>query len=136
MEPSYTQTQIFEPDTKALADHRLIAGMGNSPTRDAYRMLRTRVMQRMQANGWNSIAITSPVSGSGKTLTAINLATALAMGVTQTVLLVDLDLRRPSIHKRFGAELKFGLSDYLLHDVPLNHILFSPSVDRLVMRAR
>ena len=72
----------------------------------------------MRENNWTSVAVTGPATGCGKTLTAINLAISLAMEVTHTVLLVDLDLRRPSIHEYFGYQPEAGLSDYLLHDVP------------------
>jgi capsular exopolysaccharide synthesis family protein len=96
-------------------------------------MLRTRVLQTMRNNGWTSVAVTGPASGCGKTLTAINLAVSLAMEVSNTVLLVDLDLRRPTIHKYFGYEPELGLSDYLTKDVPLHQLLFTPAIDRLVV---
>jgi capsular exopolysaccharide synthesis family protein len=55
------------------------------------------------------------------------------MEVTHTVLLVDLDLRKPSIHEYFGHQPQYGLSDYLFNDVAISEILFSPSIDRLVV---
>ena len=99
--------------------------------KDAYRMLRTRVLQTLRENNWTSVAVTGPASGCGKTLTAINLAISLAMEVTHTVLLVDLDLRKPSIHEYFGYQPETGLSDYLLNDTPINQIMFSPNIERL-----
>ena len=45
------------------------------------------------------------------------------MEVTHTVLLVDLDLRKPAIHKYFGYEPEVGLADYLTTDVPLHQVL-------------
>ena len=56
-------------------------------------MLRTQVLQRMDAAGRQTVAVTSPRSGCGKTVSAINLALSMARQSEQAVLLVDLDLR-------------------------------------------
>lgn len=129
----YTMTKMVEVSPKTLLDNRIIAALPEHKFKDAYRMMRTRVLQTMRNNGWTSVAITGPASGCGKTLTAINLAVSLAMEVTNTVLLVDLDLRRPAVHKYFGYEPELGLSDYLTTDVPLHQLLFTPGIDRLVV---
>lgn len=129
----YTQTRVVEVPERVLLEHRLIAAVAGHEHKDAYRMLRTRVLQTMRDNNWTSVAVTGPASGCGKTLTSVNLAISLAMEVTNTVLLVDLDLRKPSIHEYFGYQPELGLSDYLLGDVPLHRILFSPSIERLVV---
>ena len=129
----YTETHVVEPDPKVLDRNRVLGGASAEAAADAYRMLRTRVIQRMRDNGWNSLMVVSPSPGEGKTLTSVNLAISLAREVTHTVLLVDLDLRRPSIHKFFGHEPVHGIVDYLKKDVPLPDILFNPSVERLVV---
>lgn len=129
----YRQTRQVEVTDKLLLENRLIAGVDSHELTDAYKMLRTRVMQVMRANGWNAIAVTGPATGCGKTLTAINLAISLAREVTHTVLLVDLDFRNPSIHRYFGYEPQAGISDYLFNNVPVSEILFTPSIDRLVV---
>lgn len=129
----YTMTKMVEVSQQTLLENRIIAALPEHQFKDAYRMLRTRVLQTMRNNGWTSVAITGPATGCGKTLTAINLAVSLAMEVSNTVLLVDLDLRRPAIHKYFGYEPELGLSDYLTTDVPLHQLLFTPGIDRLVV---
>jgi capsular exopolysaccharide synthesis family protein len=129
----YTYTKMVEVPERVLVDHRLIAAVPGHEFKDAYRMLRTRVLQSMRENNWTSIAVTGPASGCGKTLTAINLAISLAMDVTHTVLLVDLDLRKPSIHEYFDYHPEYGLCDYLLRDVPIQQILFTPAIERLVI---
>ncbi len=129
----YTYTKTVEVPERVLVEHRLIAGVQGHEFKDAYRMLRTRVLHGMRDNHWSSLAVTGPASGCGKTLTAINLAISLAMEVTHTVLLVDLDLRKPSVHTYFDYQPEHGLSDYLLHDVPIQQILFSPGIERLVV---
>ncbi|MCC7330890.1 MAG: AAA family ATPase [Gammaproteobacteria bacterium] len=129
----YTYTRTVEVPQRVLLDNRLIAAVPGHELKDAYRMLRTRVLQTLRENHWTSLAVTGPASGCGKTLTAINLAISLAMEVTHTVLLVDLDLRKPSVHGYFGYQPELGLSDYLKGDVPLHKILFTPSIERLVV---
>jgi capsular exopolysaccharide synthesis family protein len=129
----YTHTKVVPIPEKVFRDNRIIAAVPQHELKDAYRMLRTRVLQAMRSNNWNSVAITGPASGCGKTLTAINLAVSLAMEVTQTVLLVDLDLRKPSVHRYLEYQPEFGISDYLFDDVPIEKVMFSPGIDRLVI---
>ena len=129
----YTSTKVVDVPERVLVENRLIAGVPGHEHKDAYRMLRTRVLQILRENNWTSLAITGPASGCGKTMTSINLAISLAMEVTHTVLLVDLDFRKPSVHEYFGYQPEAGLSDYLLHGKPLTEILFNPSIERLVV---
>jgi capsular exopolysaccharide synthesis family protein len=96
-------------------------------------MLRTQVLHAMRENDWNSIAITGPTIGIGKTLVATNLAISISREVNQTVLLVDVDLRRPAIHKYFDFEPEQGLLDYLRGDVELKDLLVNPVFKRLVL---
>lgn len=129
----YKQTRIIDVPDEALEKNRLVAALPGHELTDAYRILRTRVLQTMNSNRWRALAITSPATGSGKSLTAINLAISLAREVNRTVLLADFDLRHPSIHRYFDYEPELGLSDYLFHDAPLESILFSPSIERLAV---
>jgi capsular exopolysaccharide synthesis family protein len=129
----YTQTRVVRVAPEVLRRNRVISGTGDAGVVDAYRMLRTQVLQQMQAHGWKSLAITSPGPSEGKTLTAVNLALSLAMEVNHTVLLVDLDLRRPTVHRLFGYEPESGVADYLFSDMPMSKVLFTPSVERLVV---
>jgi len=132
-EVQYTQTKTVTVSPVTRERNRLVAGIPGHPLRDTYRMLRTRVLQDLKANEWNTIAVTSPAAGCGKTLTAINLAISLAMDLSHLVLLVDGDMRYPSVHKYFGYEPEYGLSDFLFHDVPVSDILFHPDIDRLTV---
>ncbi len=123
---SYSQTRTMKVSARMLAEHRIISGTSSEEFADAYKILRTQVLQRLSENNWNALAITSPGEQEGKTLTAINLAISMAMEVNYTVLLVDADLRHPSIHDYFGLRPERGLSDYLTGDVPLQDILIHP----------
>lgn len=100
---------------------------------DAYKILRTQVLHRLRENGWNMLGITSPRDGAGKTLTAINLAIAMATEPNQTVLLVDADLRAPRVHDTLELERKQGLTEYLLDGVPIEEMLLYPGLGRLIV---
>ncbi|CAN5294353.1 CpsD/CapB family tyrosine-protein kinase [soil metagenome] len=129
----FTKATVLDTDPEVLANNRIITSSRDNLARPAYKMLRTRLLQRMRANGWTSVAITAAGPGEGKTLTAINLAISLAGEVNQRVFLVDFDLRRPNISKYFGIEPQHTLADYLRGDATLEQILISPGIDRLVV---
>ncbi|MET0107538.1 MAG: CpsD/CapB family tyrosine-protein kinase [Candidatus Thiodiazotropha sp.] len=129
----YTKTKSVEVAKDSLREKRVIAGDTNDPVSDQYKVLRTHVLQRLKANQWNSLAITSPGEACGKTLTAINLAISLAREVNHSVLLVDLDLRRPSIGQYFYSDEYSGISEYLIDNKELSEILFNPGIERLVV---
>lgn len=129
----YTQTRTVNVTPAVFKEHRVVAALGPSPFNDAYEILRTQVMQRMQENGWKLLGITSPRAGEGKTLVSLNLAVSLAMDTSQTVLLVDADLRNPSIHRAFGLGEGLGLVDHLRNQTPLSDLLVHPGIQRLVL---
>jgi len=129
----YVQTRRVTTDAKWLNKNRIIAEQSDDIIADAYRMLRTKVLLKIRAHGWNTIAVTSPGKGEGKSVTAINLAISIAREVNYTVLLVDFDLRRPSIHKLLGLSHHKGISHYIHDDTPLEEILIHPSIERLVV---
>lgn len=122
-----------ELDAEHLAEGRVINPGIDPSIRTSYKMLRTRVLQRMRANNWRSIAITSATQGDGKSLTAINLAISLAGDVNHDVCLVDLDLRHSSVAKYLGIETRPGISDCLHGRQSLKSVLVRPNIDRLVV---
>jgi protein-tyrosine kinase len=91
----------------------VLAADSAAPGAIAFRMLRTQVLQRMDANGWRALGIFSPAARDGKTTTAVNLAISLASDRSHTVLLVDFDFKRPSLAARLGLEPEFGVDDVL-----------------------
>jgi protein-tyrosine kinase len=120
-------------DPAYLRSQRVISGPDDLVA-ERYKILRTRVLQRMRANNWRSLAITSPTEGCGKTLTSINLAISIAREVNQTVLLVDLDLKRPQVRRYLTHEDLPGISDYLVNDAPVADLLINPKgIERLVV---
>ncbi len=133
IEVKYTDTQVYDISNHDLRRNRIVLGDENDEPTAAFKILRTQVLQRMTAKNWNTLAVTSPEPDEGKTSVAINLAIAIAREVHRTVLLVDLDLRNPNIHRYFNYEPKSGINDYLLDDKPLSNILFNPGIERLVV---
>jgi len=129
----YTHTRTFRPDPLVMRRNRVLTGEGNDESTRAVKMLRTQVLQRMVKNNWNALAITSPGPGQGKTLTAVNLAISLAREVNYSVLLVDLDLHNPTVHRYFGYQPERGIDDYLHGDVDISEILFNPGIEHLVV---
>jgi capsular exopolysaccharide synthesis family protein len=132
-EITYKRTKKLEVEIDYLRKNRILTGDDNDVVSDAYKVLRTKVLQRMRQNKWNSLAVTSPTGENGKTLTAINLAISLSKEVNQTVLLVDFDLRQPHIGKYFSSSELPGISDYIDGDKEVAELLFNPSIERMVV---
>ena len=130
---AYTRTRSLDIPLSILRQKRVMAAYDKGPFVDAYKILRTQVMHRLRENDWNVLGVTSPGHGEGKTLTAVNLAASLAMETSQTVLLVDADLRSPCIHEVFGLDDCPGLADYLLDDQPVEDLLLHPGIGRFVL---
>lgn len=129
----YTDTRTVRMPIGELREKRIITEQKNCIS-DAYRVLRTQILQRLNDKNWNTLAITSPGSGEGKSLTAINLAISMARELDITVLLIDANLRSPKLDKYFDFHAEYGLSDYLLHDKPLGDMLVNPEgISRFVM---
>jgi protein-tyrosine kinase len=129
----YTQTRIVKTDNKRLHENRIITGFKPGKWRESFKMLRTRCLQSMDTMKWKTLAVTSPNSNAGSSLTAANLAISMAMELNRTVLLVDANFQDPSISKLFGLQTDAGLSDHLLNGTPLNEVLINPGIDRLVI---
>jgi len=129
----YTQTRHIKVPQSVLTENRLITGNRTDPRATSFRMLRTQVLLAMRENEWTSLAITGPSKGIGKSLVATNLAISISHEVNQTVLLVDVDLRRPSVHKYFDFEPNQGLLDYLQGEAELENLLVNPEFQRLVL---
>ncbi len=130
----YSKTQIVPVKKNILKRNRIITHYEHAEANTAYRLLRTQVLQKLVANHWNTLAITSTGPEEGKSLTAINLAISLAREVNYTVLLVDLDMRRPSINKYFGFNSQLGISDFFLSEqMDLGGMLINPDIERLVI---
>jgi capsular exopolysaccharide synthesis family protein len=130
--------QLAQPRDETMKESRIISAIDDKSAKSAYNVLRTRVLQRMRANNWRTILVTSPTPGDGKSLTATNLAISLSRDVNQFVLLVDLDLQRFSIARYLGMEIeiKKGIGDFLQGNAEIADIVYTPrNIERLAVVA-
>jgi Mrp family chromosome partitioning ATPase len=120
--------------SKAMEQNKILPAIDDRGAITAYKMLRTRVLQRMRSNDWRTLIVSGAGPGEGKTLTACNLAVSISNDVNQAVILVDLDLPHPSLAKYFGLDVKAGIGDYLTGKAELDDIVYTPSgLERMVI---
>ena len=88
-----------------------------------FRALRSRLYALRQRRALKTLLLTSSTSGEGKTLVCANLAHALARQTERRILLLDCDLRSPSLHAILGAPAQPGLAAFLRGEAALDQIL-------------
>ena len=96
---------------------------------EEFRKLKTQIFHRLP-NPPHFILVTSTVPEEGKTMVAVNLALAISQEIHKKAILIDGDLRKPSIHLEAYPNPK-GLSDYLLNQTPLSEILLKSEAESL-----
>jgi capsular exopolysaccharide synthesis family protein len=101
-----------------------------SPHAEAYRVLRTNILFSRKDEKLNTIVVVSAGAGEGKSITVVNLATVFAQA-GQRVLVVDSDLRRPTLHKQLHVNNNIGLTNYLLKQNKLEEVIQTSSVPML-----
>jgi non-specific protein-tyrosine kinase len=131
--PTYAVSQSVVLDPYLVMENHCVAFGGHATEVEPYRVLRTKIMQRSEKDGGNTLMVTSAVPGEGKTLTAINLALTFAREFSQTALLVDCDLRQQQIHKSLGYYGTKGLADYLIDDEPMANLIVWPGIEKLTV---
>lgn len=120
LDGNWSSLTAWTPDESVLADNRVVTLDNSNPARASFDMLRTKILQAMRQNGWKSIAITSPTAACGKSTVSANLAFSLShQGDCRTVL-VDFDLRRPSVGKTLGMKKMPLMEDFLNGKAGLN----------------
>lgn len=129
----YKHTAVVKLDPAHLDRHRVIAHQKTHAASWVFDVLRTQVLQKMDENGWRTLAITSPNVSSGKTVVAINLAMSIAQHTNRTALLVDFDLRRPSVARSLGLDRAVSLNDVLAGHVEVGAALVNPGLERFVV---
>jgi protein-tyrosine kinase len=122
----YTHTCTVTVDMDRLRWNRLIVPGSDEILGEAYRLLRTHILHGTEREGRNTLMVTGHRPNEGKTLTSINLAIAIAHKVGQTVLVVDADLRNPSVHRYLDLPAGPGLMDYLTSGHPIAESLVHP----------
>jgi exopolysaccharide/PEP-CTERM locus tyrosine autokinase len=98
---------------------------------EQFRILKTNILFPNKGVPPRTIMVTSTAPGEGKSFVASNLSVSIAKSIDEYVLLMDCDLRVPSLHLRFGFSEIPGLSEYLIEGKPLESILKKTGIDKL-----
>jgi protein-tyrosine kinase len=113
-----------------LESMRIVAHNKDDLRSRSFDMLRTQVLQSMDNSGWQFLAVTSPTAGCGKTVTACNLALSIARLLERSVLLVDLDMRKPKVADYLGIKRDFGLLSVLQGRQNLSDAIVQVGIER------
>jgi exopolysaccharide/PEP-CTERM locus tyrosine autokinase len=116
----------FAPDLISIVNPRCIEA-------EIFKVLRGKILFPTSGEPPRSIMVTSAVPGEGKSFVASNLAVNMALNIEKHVLLVDGDIRRPTIHKLFGIGMVKGLSEHLSNGNKLPSLLLKTGVDKLTI---
>ncbi len=98
---------------------------------EAYKKARTNLVYSIIKKGCKKIIFTSSYKSEGKTTTALNVATALSQQVGTKVLVIDCDLRRPTVHTVMNLSADKGLANYLNDECGLDEIITRSDIDNL-----
>ena len=93
---NWSALPAFKPSIRRLRRNRIVAADGGRPAMD-FDVIRTRMMQVMAANNWKRVAITSPTAACGKSTMVMNLAFSLARHKEHKTIVIEADLRKPSL---------------------------------------
>ena len=102
-----------------------------SPAAEAFKMLRAKILTRNPETRPRTIMVTSAQPFDGKTMVAANLAISIAEGVNEHVVLVDCDLRKPSVDKILGLRERIGIHEYLEDGTSVGLYLRKTGVSKL-----
>lgn len=130
---NYLNTPVIKLDAMHLEKNRIVSHLKNDINSGIFDSLRTQILQKMEENGWRTIAVVSPTPESGKTLVSINLAISIAHQPQKTAILVDFDLRRPKVAAYLGIHTESSMNDYLSGKSPIQDVMFNPGIPRLVV---
>ena len=108
-----TGIDAVELNSAELISRRIVAHSPLSEYGRSFDMLRTQVLQEIEKNDWQVIAITSPTAGCGKSVTACNLAISIARLPEKAALLIDMDLHKPKVAEYLGLGRKDGIVSVL-----------------------
>jgi len=123
---------LLTPSNLSGVDPRIVSLLSpSSGASEQFKRLRTHLLRFRKLYSHNCFLLTSSLPSEGKTTTSLCLAISIAQGLNETVLLIDCDMRRPSVQKSIGLSAKEGLSTYLSKDVPLSAVITKTKIERL-----
>jgi protein-tyrosine kinase len=122
-EPLYRQNHV-DPVLVTLNDPQSFEA-------EQFKILRTNLLFPISGKPAKTILVTSAVPGEGKSFVSANLAISIAQGIGEYVLLMDCDIRKPCLHRRFGFDEVPGLSEHLSRKLPLSALILKTQVNKL-----
>ena len=125
--PKGPKGATFDPENPCLVTFK----DPDSPVAEQYRKLKTQILKMTKQDFRNTLLVTSSVSGEGKSVTCANLAIMLAREYGQTVLLVDADLRKPSLQDYLGLRSIYGLADCLDSRIDVGRAIVKTGMPKL-----
>lgn len=109
----WTELPSISVDMSHLAQQRIVTADRADKAHVAFDLLRTKLLKLMRQNDWQSVAITSPTPGCGKTVVGLNLAFSFANLRDCRTVLVDLDLRKSKMSKILGTHKPYAIAQFL-----------------------
>ena len=116
---------VLKIDRNHLEANRIISPQVGNPQAAAFDMLRTKVLQEMDEQGWQVLVMTSPSVGCGKTMSSINLALSISRQPDRSVYLIDLDFRKPKVAFTLGVTPEHDISNVIKGEADLEDALFN-----------
>lgn len=103
-----------------------------APASEQYRKLKSLIVKLSQAGNFDrALMVTSPVAGEGKTITSLNLAITMAQEFDHTVLLIEADIRKPTVLSYLGLKAEKGLTDCILDGLDLKEVIVKTGIGNL-----
>ena len=135
LDTTATQEPVEKPPlpTRGM-DPRLASFLDpGSPAMESFKMLRAKILTSNSSSRPRTIMVTSPQPLDGKTTVAVNLAISIAQGINEYVVLVDCDLRKPSLDKLLGLNAHEGIREYLEKETSVAPYLMKTPVRKLTL---
>ena len=130
----FPHARVINYAEPAVVQHKILTyPFVDNDLNERFRLLRTKIVSATQQTDDRTFLITSTQNQEGKTFTAINLAITFAREVDHKVLLVDINVKNPSVLKYLGIDEQPGLLDCLHDNVPLSDMLICPGIERLLL---
>ena len=123
---SFPETEL---NSAFLQSNRIIAHGVTNALSGPFDMLRTQILQSLDAKGQNILAITSPTPACGKTVTSVNLALSIARQPERSAVLVDLDLRKPMVASYLGLEFHYDVQSVVQGRKNLSEAVIHARID-------
>lgn len=131
------ELQVVRTSSVACRQNNIITlGSGSEtsgPADSAYRLLRSRIENLISIKGLTVIAFTSPEPADGKTTTTINLACSIARKKQQSVFLLDLDMRRPSVLRCLGIDVPRNIAEFFAGQAEASQVLYNTDISNVIV---